>query len=255
MIMNNSIVPTRTLIGSPICALPFDEQINIIMAWAEEYQGRMVYVANVHMLIEAWGNLRFADAMRKADLVTPDGLPLVWMLKLMGANKAERVPGMDIFRNTCELASRAQISIFLLGSKPETLEKICQRLRAEFPLLKIAGTESPPFRQISLIEEQTMLQTINDSGAGIVFVALGCPKQELWMLQYREKIQAVMIGVGGVFPVYAGTLKEAPKLIQNTGFEWLFRLLQEPKRLWKRYAVTIPVFIWLSLQQLLSQAK
>jgi N-acetylglucosaminyldiphosphoundecaprenol N-acetyl-beta-D-mannosaminyltransferase len=253
--MNNTVVRTTNLIGSPVCPLPFDEQIDIIMAWAKEYQSKMVYVANVHMLIEAWGNMHFADAMQRADLVTPDGLPLVWMLKLMGANRAERVPGMDIFRNTCERASQDHISVFLLGSKPETLDRICQRLRTEFPTLKIAGTESPPFRQISLDEEMNMLQTINESGAGIVFVALGCPKQELWMLQYREKIQAVMIGVGGVFPVYAGTLKETPRLIQNTGFEWLFRLVQEPKRLWKRYAITIPVFIWLSLQQLLSQAK
>jgi N-acetylglucosaminyldiphosphoundecaprenol N-acetyl-beta-D-mannosaminyltransferase len=253
--MDNDNVPSRDLIGSPVCTLPFDEQINLIMNWARKCQSKMVYVANVHMLIEAWQNAHFANALKQADLVTPDGLPLVWMLKLMGANRVQRVPGMDIFLESCKKASQEQISVFLLGSKPEILDKICRRLRTEFPTLKIAGIESPPFSPLGLAPDMHLIQTINGSGAGIVFVALGCPKQELWMLQHREKIQAVMVGVGGVFPVYAGTLKEAPKLIQSTGFEWLFRLVQEPRRLWKRYAVTIPIFIWLSLQQLFSHAK
>jgi N-acetylglucosaminyldiphosphoundecaprenol N-acetyl-beta-D-mannosaminyltransferase len=253
--MNNGNVSHQHLIGSPVCTLPFDEQIDLMIAWAKKRQSRMVFVANVHMLIEAWQNPDFANVMKKADLVTPDGLPLVWMLKLMGAKGAERAAGMDIFQETCKKASQAQISVFLLGSKPEILNKICQRMRTEFPILKIAGVESPPFRPLGLTPDMDMIQTINASGAGIVFVALGCPKQELWMSQHRDNIPAVMIGVGGVFPVYAGALKQTPKLIQNAGFEWLFRLMQEPRRLWKRYAVTIPIFIWLSLQQLLSQKK
>ncbi len=251
--MNNNNIPSRDLIGSPICTLPFDEQIDLIIAWARKSQSKMVYVANVHMLVEAWQNLHFAKAMKKADLVTPDGLPLVWMLKLMGSSRAQRVPGMKIFLESCVKASHEQISVFLLGSEPEILEKICRRLRTEFPKLKIAGIESPPFFPLGITPDMDLIQTINSSGAGIVFVALGCPKQELWMLQHREKIHAVMIGVGGVFPVYAGALKQAPKLIQNAGFEWLFRLIQEPRRLWKRYAVTIPIFLWLSLQQLFSR--
>jgi N-acetylglucosaminyldiphosphoundecaprenol N-acetyl-beta-D-mannosaminyltransferase len=223
------------------------------MSWAKQRQSRMVYVANVHMLIEAWQNLLFADAMSSADLVTPDGVPLVWMLRLMGSKRSERVAGMDIFRATCEQAAQEQISVFLLGSKPEVLDRICQRLQGEFPTLKIAGVESPPFRPLGLTPDMEVVRTINNSGAGLVFVALGCPKQELWMAQHRDHIPAVLLGIGGVFPVYAGTLKQAPQLLQKAGLEWLFRLVQEPKRLWKRYAVTIPIFIWLSLKQLWSE--
>jgi N-acetylglucosaminyldiphosphoundecaprenol N-acetyl-beta-D-mannosaminyltransferase len=253
MIDSSTPSSSKNLIGSYICTLSFNEQIDLIMSWATQRQSRMVYVANVHMLIEAWQNSHFAGAMRSADLVTPDGAPLVWMLRLMGSKRSERVAGMDIFRATCERAAQGKISIFLLGSKPEVLDRICQRLQREFPTLKIAGVESPPFRPLGLTPNMEVVKTINSSGAGLVFVALGCPKQELWMAQHREHISAVLLGIGGVFPVYAGTLKQAPQILQKAGLEWLFRLAQEPQRLWKRYAVTIPIFIWLSLKQLWSE--
>jgi N-acetylglucosaminyldiphosphoundecaprenol N-acetyl-beta-D-mannosaminyltransferase len=249
--MNSSDILTRDLIGTPVCALSFDEQINLIITWAKNHQHRIVCVANVHMLIEASQNSQFTEVLRCADLVTPDGMPLVWMLKLIGEKQCQRVAGMDIFLATCEQASKAQISIFLLGSKLEILDQICQRLKQEFPLLKIAGAESPPFQPLSSAADMNIVQIINTSGAQVVFVALGCPKQELWMAQHRDKIQAVMIGVGGVFPVYAGVLKQTPQLIQRSGLEWLFRLSQEPGRLWKRYAMTIPIFVWLALKQIL----
>jgi N-acetylglucosaminyldiphosphoundecaprenol N-acetyl-beta-D-mannosaminyltransferase len=248
--MDKNSMPTKDLIGVPVYFSSFDEQVSQIVTWARNYQSKMVCVANVHMLIEAWQNSHFADLLRNADLVTPDGMPLVWMMKLMGVKQAERVAGMDIFHTACEQASTAQISVFLLGSSPEVLEKICQRLKNEFPKLNIAGMYSPPFAPLSLNPDTSIIKTINDSGAGIVFVALGCPKQELWMAQYREKIQAVMIGVGAVFPIYAGVLKQAPKFMQNAGLEWLFRLTQEPSRLWHRYTTTIPIFIWLALKQI-----
>lgn len=243
-------IPKQDLIVTPVSTLLFDEQINLMVSWAKQKQSRMVCVANVHMLVEAWQNNHFASVLKQADLVTPDGMPLVWMLKLLGHKQAQRVAGMDIFQTVCQQAAIAQTSIFLLGSSPEVLDKISQRLKSQFPTIKIAGAESPPFRPLSPTVDMDMVNTINDSGAGILFVALGCPKQELWMNQHKDKIQAVMIGVGGVFPVYAGILKETPKLMQNLGLEWLFRLCQEPKRLWKRYATTIPIFIWLMLKQI-----
>ena len=253
MDINN--IPTRDLINSPVCILSFEEQINQIIVWAKSCQSRIVCVANVHMLVEAAQNLNFATVLKKADLVTPDGMPLVLMLKLMGVDRAERVAGMDIFLSTCQRAAQAELSIFLLGSKPEILDKICRRLKQEFPTLIIAGVKSPPFIPIISNLDLETVQSINTSGAKIVFVALGCPKQELWMIQHREKIPAVMIGVGGVFPVYAGIMKPAPHLIQQMGFEWLFRLVQEPQRLWRRYATTIPVFLYLAFKQLLHKKK
>jgi N-acetylglucosaminyldiphosphoundecaprenol N-acetyl-beta-D-mannosaminyltransferase len=249
--MEKGNIPTLTLIETPVCILSFDEQIDLIITWAKKCQSKMVCVANVHMLIEAWQDAHFADVLKQADLVTPDGLPLVWMLKSIGSKNSERVAGLDIFLATCDRAAQAQISVFLLGSKLEILEKICQRLNKEFPLLKIAGMEAPAFAPLGASPDMNMVQIVNTSGAGIVFVALGCPKQELWMAQHRAQIQAVSIGVGGVFSVYAGALKQTPQLIQKTGFEWLFRLIQEPQRLWKRYFQTIPIFIWLALKQIL----
>jgi N-acetylglucosaminyldiphosphoundecaprenol N-acetyl-beta-D-mannosaminyltransferase len=253
--MDKDHVFTQDVIGTPICSLSFDEQINLIVNWAKNCQSKMVCVANVHMLIEARQNSDFAGVLRHADLVTPDGMPLVWMLKLMGAKRVQRVAGMDIFLATCQQAAQAQISIFLLGSTPDILDRIHQRLQTEFPLLKIAGMNSPSFSPVAATVDTNIIQIINSSGAGIVFVALGCPKQELWMARHREQIQAVTIGVGAVFPVYAGALKHAPKFIRNAGGEWLFRLIQEPRRLWKRYAQTIPVFIWLALKQLFTKAE
>jgi N-acetylglucosaminyldiphosphoundecaprenol N-acetyl-beta-D-mannosaminyltransferase len=246
-------IPTRDLINSPVCILSFDEQINQIITWAKSCPRKIVCVANVHMLVEAAQNQHFATVLKKADLVTPDGMPLVVMLKLMGVDRSERVAGMDIFLSTCQRAAQHELSIFLLGSKPEVLDKICQRLEQEFPTLIIAGVKSPPFIPITSDLDMETVQTINASGAKIVFVALGCPKQELWMMQHREKIPAVMIGVGGVFPIYAGIMKPAPKLIQQAGLEWLFRLVQEPRRLWKRYATTIPVFLYLAFKQLVQE--
>jgi N-acetylglucosaminyldiphosphoundecaprenol N-acetyl-beta-D-mannosaminyltransferase len=243
-------IPKQDLIVTPVSTLVFDEQINLMVSWAKQKQSKMVCVANVHMLVEAWQNNQFASVLKQADLVTPDGMPLVWMLKLLGHKQAQRVAGMDIFQAVCQQTAIAQTSIFLLGSSPEVLDKISQRLKSQFPDIKIAGTESPPFRPLAPTVDMNMVHTINESGAGVLFVALGCPKQELWMSQHKDKIQAVMIGVGGVFPVYAGILKETPKLMQNLGLEWLFRLCQEPKRLWKRYATTIPIFIWLMLKQI-----
>jgi len=247
--MSKNDVPTQDLIATPVSILDFDDQINLMVNWAKQCQSKMICVANVHMLVEASQNSYFAGILKGADLITPDGMPLVWMLRLLGTRQVQRVAGMDIFLAVCKRAETNQISVFLLGSSHEVLGKISQRLKTEFPMIKIAGTDSPPFRPLDSTADMELVQTINASGARILFVALGCPKQELWMAQHRDKIQSIMIGVGGVFPVYAGVLKETPKFMQKSGLEWLFRLSQEPKRLWKRYFTTIPIFVWLMLKQ------
>ena len=146
--MNKDNIPTQEIVGTPVCCLSFNAQIETIVNWAKDRQSKIVCVANVHMLIEARQNSNFAKVLRHAALVTPDGIPLVWMLKLMGAKQAQRVAGIDILLATCERAAQAQISIFLLGSTPDVLGKIHQRLNTDFPRLKIAGTNSPSFGSI-----------------------------------------------------------------------------------------------------------
>ncbi|NEO27646.1 MAG: WecB/TagA/CpsF family glycosyltransferase, partial [Kamptonema sp. SIO4C4] len=178
------------------------------------------------------------------------GMPLVWMLKLLGNKKQERVTGSDLFQDICLHAQTRGVSLYFVRSETPVLERMKARLQEEFPQLAIAGMESLPFRPLTESEDEALIQRINESGAGVVFVALGCPKQEKWIAQHRGKINAVMCGVGAVFAMYAGLVKRAPDRWQKFGLEWLYRLIQEPQRLWKRYALTIPPFLVLALKQL-----
>ncbi|BAZ02163.1 WecB/TagA/CpsF family glycosyl transferase [Tolypothrix tenuis PCC 7101] len=249
------LVPTQKVLDFPITALTFENQIQTILKWAIARESKTVCVANVHMLMEAHWNPEFARVLKNADVVTPDGMPLVWMMRRMGASSQDRVAGMDILQGLCKLAQRQNVSVFFLGSQTEILARMRQRLEQEFPNLKIAAMEALPFRPLTETEDADLIKKINKSGAGLVFVSLGCPKQENWMAQHKGKIQAVMIGVGGVFPVYAGIHKRAPRLIRELGFEWLYRWIQEPRRLWSRYMTTIPPFMWLATKQLLSSSR
>ncbi|MCX7595549.1 MAG: WecB/TagA/CpsF family glycosyltransferase [Fischerella sp.] len=253
--VGRAFLPTQKVLEFPITALRFKEQIQTILRWAIAHESKTVCVANVHMLMEAYWNPEFACVLRSADLVTPDGMPLVWMMRLLGARYQDRVAGMDILSALCELAQTLDISVFFVGSQTEILSRMRTRLEQEFPRLKIAAMEPLPFRPLTATEDEALSQKINSSGAGIVFVSLGCPKQEKWMAQHHGKIQAVMIGLGGVFPVYAGIHKRAPRLVRDLGFEWLYRWFQEPRRLWNRYTKTIPPFIWLAFKQLLTSSS
>jgi N-acetylglucosaminyldiphosphoundecaprenol N-acetyl-beta-D-mannosaminyltransferase len=247
-------LPTVEIINSPVTALRFDAQMAAITAWAEAHVSNYVCVANTHMLIEAYRSDEFRQVLWTADLVTPDGMPLVWMMKLLGAHHQNRVAGMDIFQDLCRRASQEDISVFLVGSQSRILDCIRTRLERDFPHLNIAGMEPLPFRPLTLEEDTALIQQINASGAGLVFVSLGCPKQEAWMAAHKGKVQAVMLGLGGVFPIYAGIQKRAPLWVRKAGLEWLYRLMQEPKRLWKRYGSTIPLFLGLALAQLFKES-
>lgn len=249
------LLPTKKVLDFPITALRFDDQVQTIVKWASRRESKSVYVANVHMLIEAHWEPEFANVLRNADIVTPDGMPLVWMMRKMGASCQDRVAGMDIFLSLCQLTQTQNFSVFFLGSQTEILSKMRSRLEHEFPQLKIAAMEPLPFRPLTEIEDEALVEKINSSGAGAVLVSLGCPKQENWIAQHKGKIQAVMIGLGGVFPVYAGIRKRAPRIVRDLGLEWLYRWIQEPRRLCGRYAKTIPLFIWLATKQLLSSNR
>ncbi|AOY78692.1 WecB/TagA/CpsF family glycosyltransferase [Moorena producens JHB] len=246
-----TLLPQKKLITSPVTALPFDAQIKQILGWASGPKSKIVCVANVHMLMEAyWYPQKFGAVLANADLVTPDGMPLVWMLRQLGIHNQNRVAGPDILLALAQQAPSRHISIFFVGSTPRVLDNMRARLNREFPRLQIAGMEPLPFRPLTATEDRELIQKVNDSGAGLVLVSLGCPKQEYWMAQHKDKIQAVMIGLGGAFLVYAGIHRRAPRFAQRIGLEWLYRLVQEPSRLSNRYYSTIPPFIYLSLKQL-----
>jgi N-acetylglucosaminyldiphosphoundecaprenol N-acetyl-beta-D-mannosaminyltransferase len=243
-------LPFQPILGVPVTAMPFQSQVQVIGDWAQQQQSRFVCVANVHMLVEAHWQPRFATVLQQADAVTPDGMPLVWMLKALGMKQPERVAGMDLFLALCKHAEENQVSVYFLGSQPEILKRMAERLGHMFPHLKIAGMESPPFRPPTEAERRATLRTIRESGAGLVFVSLGCPKQEQWMSQNCSEVPAVLVGVGGVFPVFAGIQKRAPSWMRNWGLEWLFRWAQEPQRLCKRYLTTNSMFLYLVTRQL-----
>ncbi|WP_050765810.1 WecB/TagA/CpsF family glycosyltransferase [Synechococcus sp. PCC 7335] len=238
------------VIGLPITALRLSEQVNLMVEWGKQRLSKVVCVANVHMLVESQRDNHLRSILNRADLVTPDGMPLVWMMRSLGEESQDRVAGMDIFETACKLCQEKNVSIYLIGSTKSVLDTMEARLHKEFPDLKIAGLESPPFRPLSNREDEETVERINRSGAGITFVSLGCPKQERWMEAHRGRLNSVMVGVGAVFPVYAGLQKRAPKWTRELGLEWLYRLVQEPQRLFGRYFNTIPPFVYLAVKQL-----
>ena len=252
------MIPTKNLLNIPIACLPFEEQIMLMLRWAKARSSKTVCLANVHMLIEAYHNSDFANVLRTANLVTPDGKPLVLMLQRLGIKHQNQVAGMDVFLNLCDLAEQTGVKVYFLGSTQKILEKIKRKLNSEYPVLQVAGMKA-----IAKIETENitksydlkLIDEINQSGAGIVFVCLGCPKQEIWMSHYLGLINGVMVGVGAVFSMYAGINPRAPRWIQQVGMEWLYRLLQEPRRLWGRYSSTIPPFLYLASKELVAPYK
>jgi len=231
-------VPSSPVIGVEVTALSFEETVERVVAMAKDPSpGRYVCVANVHMLVEARQRPAFREVLEMADLVTPDGMPLVWMMRRGGRPQQERVAGMDLLPAICARAADEGVPVFFLGATMEVLDRMRSKFVQKIPRLKIAGMFAPPFRPLTLDENRALVEMINRSGAGILLIALGCPKQEEWMHNNRG-VRPVMVGLGAAFGVYAGMQRRAPAAMQRSGLEWLFRLAQEPKRLWKRYLVT-----------------
>jgi N-acetylglucosaminyldiphosphoundecaprenol N-acetyl-beta-D-mannosaminyltransferase len=178
-------------------------------------------------------------------MTTPDGMPVAWRLRKLGFPCQQRINGPDLMWKYCKCAAQVGQAIFFYGSTKQILGMLQTKLRTVFPALKIAGVYSPSFRELTEEEDQKIVNLMNRSGAKVVFVGLGCPKQEKWMAAHRGRVHAVMIGVGAAFDYHAGMIKRAPLWMQNVGLEWLFRLISEPRRLWRRYLVTNSKFIWM----------
>ena len=247
------LIPDRTLVrvlGVDIDNLTWSDALIKISTWSVNHQSRYVCICNVHSVVTASQNNKFYRVVSAANMATPDGAPVAWMLRRLGYENQQRINGPDLMWRYCEEAQHREESIFFYGSTKQTLEALKSKFSTAFPKLKIAGAISPPFRTLTSDEDVAFVDQINASGAGVVWVSLGCPNQELWMAAHRGRINAVMIGVGAAFDYHAGTIKRAPKWIQDAGFEWLYRLLSEPRRLWKRYLVTNTLFIIGAIKQL-----
>ena len=236
-------------------ALDNQMTVSIVMNLSRQNESRYVCFANVHMLMEAWDSNDFRSVVNAADLVAPDGMPLVWLMRLKGVRRQERVYGPALMLNVLESAAREGIPVGFLGGRPEVLEFLVERMRRCYEGLNVAFALSPPFTEASREEEQELVERINRSGAGILFVGLGCPKQEIWMARHRGRVNAVMLGVGAAFDFHAGVKPQAAAWMQRSGLEWLFRLSTEPRRLWKRYLFHNPRFVALALADLLGLLK
>lgn len=194
-------------------------------------------LANVHMTMEAHDSAAFRRVVNQADLVCPDGMPLVWLLRRRGRPGQGRVYGPNLTLHVCAAAEAKGLPVGFYGGSRIALERMVARLRARFPGLRIAYTESPPFRPVTPEADQRIVAALNASGVHILFVGLGCPKQEWWMAEHRSRVRAVMLGVGAAFDFLSELKPQAPVWMQRMGLEWLFRLGVEPRRLWRRYLV------------------
>ncbi|HEX2722610.1 MAG TPA: WecB/TagA/CpsF family glycosyltransferase [Gemmatimonadaceae bacterium] len=235
------------ILGTRVDSTSYADASRLILNWARNGESRYVCIANVHMVMEAYDSKPFRQQVNAADLVTPDGMPLVWSLRRAGHRMQGRVYGPDLMLKVIDQAAIKKVPIGLLGGRPEILNELATRLGRWFPDLDVRYRFSPPFREPTPDEDQRMVNDINASGALILFVGLGCPRQEIWMAEHAGRVRSVMVGVGAAFDFHAGAVRQAPRWMQRIGLEWVFRLTQEPRRLWRRYLYHNPRFLWAQL--------
>jgi N-acetylglucosaminyldiphosphoundecaprenol N-acetyl-beta-D-mannosaminyltransferase len=239
----------KKVLTSWISTGTFQEFTENIFSLTENQPSSYVCFANVHMVIEAYKDKSFNKVVNEADIAAPDGAPLSKVMWLIDKFKQERVCGMDLLPVLLAEAEKRNKSVYFYGSTEDVLHAMLQRIHNELPALRVAGAYSPPFRTLTEAEDQEIINNINNSGADLIFVALGCPKQEKWMAAHKDKVNACMLGVGQAFLVYAGLEKRLPKWARDLSLEWIYRLYLEPNRLWKRYLTTNSQFIYLCLKQ------
>jgi N-acetylglucosaminyldiphosphoundecaprenol N-acetyl-beta-D-mannosaminyltransferase len=253
--MEQPPLSSRIILGTRVDGTSYADATERVLGWARAEESRSVYAANVHTVMEAYDHPAFRAMVNECDLVTPDGMPLVWSLRLQGIGFATRVYGPDLTPCVLRAAEKQEVSVGFYGGSKAVLKLLVERVSASFPALRIVYQEAPPFRPLTAEEDERVVAAIEASGARILFVGLGCPKQERWIAEHRGRIPAVMLGVGAAFDFVAGCKPQAPRWMQAAGLEWLFRFVTEPRRLWKRYTKHNPRFVWLMAGQVLRGAQ
>lgn len=233
--MDRTIDIARTVFGIKINDINATNAVDQIIEWSFKEESKYVCFCNSHTVYEANRNQNIKKVISEADLVLPDGFPLVIGMRMNGAKNVKRIAGPDLMLKVCDEASKKSQKIFLYGSDPVTLKKLKTNLENKYKKLKIVGVLSPPYRNLTKEEKESIKNKIIQKKPNIIFVGLGFPKQEIWMNENKNKINSVMLGVGAAFDFHGGSKKRAPKIMQNCGLEWLWRFLQEPRRLGSRY--------------------
>jgi N-acetylglucosaminyldiphosphoundecaprenol N-acetyl-beta-D-mannosaminyltransferase len=248
----------RNVCGVEISATSYDEVVACCSHWiAQKRQSdvpppsRYVCVTSVHGVMEARQDLELKQILNHADIATPDGMPVVWALRSFGQTQQQRVYGPNLMLKLCQRAAAEGQNIFLYGSTQDVIERLTAKLQSLYPDIRITGSYSPPFRALTAAEEEDIRNRIREAKADLVFVGISTPKQEKWMARQQLKLDGlIMIGVGAAFDFHAGRVRQAPKWMQDRGLEWLFRLVSEPRRLWRRYILVTPRFLPLWAMQL-----
>lgn len=242
-------MPCKQVLKLKISLGSYKDILSEITSLSNRKSPANVCFANVHMLIESYLSPSFNSIINNADIVVADGIPLTWALRFINGVKQERISGMDMLPDLLKVANTKHLPVYFYGGTKKMLQETEECIKRKYPNIPIAGMFSPPFRPLSEEEKLEVATNIRRSGAKIVFVVLGCPKQEKWMAEMKSEINALMVGVGGALPVLIGWQKRAPKWMEKNGLEWLFRLYQEPKRLFRRYAFTNSFFIYLLIKE------
>lgn len=242
---------TLPVLGAQIDALDWDEAVARLERWGARRESRVVCICNVHSVVTASQDESFMEVLNGADMATADGMPVAWMLRALGRHGQPRINGPDLMWRYLARAEATGQVVSFFGSTPQTLARLQAALREAFPALRLGVAISPPFRSPSAREEAAWRREIEAAGTAVLFVGLGCPKQERWMASQRGHLRAVMVGVGAAFDYHGGTVRRAPPWMQHAGLEWLHRLASEPRRLWRRYLGTNSVYIARAALQLL----
>ena len=235
---------SRRVLGMRVDATTYAETADAVIERAETGAGGMVCIATAHMAIECLDDPALRRAVNSADRVTPDGMSLVWALRRLGVGAVTRVYGPSLLPILCARAEARSIPVGFYGGEPEVLSALQGELQRRFPRLRMPFSWSPPFRALDPAEDAAARDAIESSGVRILFVGLGCPKQERWMAEHRETLPCVLVGVGAAFDFLSGAKAQAPEWMQGAGLEWLFRLGSEPRRLWRRYLVGNTRFLY-----------
>jgi N-acetylglucosaminyldiphosphoundecaprenol N-acetyl-beta-D-mannosaminyltransferase len=252
-VQQSSSEPGRVnILGVGVSAINMEQALNAIEGWIVQRQLHYVCVTGVHGIVESQRNNSLRRVHNAAGLVTPDGMPLVWLARLHGRNHVERVYGPDLMLALCDRSISKGYKHFLYGGAEGVPERLANRLKQRYPELQIVGRYSPPFHLLTDEEDKQIVQAINEANPDVVWIGLSTPKQERWMAEHVGRLTApVLIGVGAAFDFHSGLKRQAPRWMQRSGLEWLFRLATEPRRLWRRYLVNNPLFTLLVLQQAL----
>jgi len=245
-------ISRANILGVGVSSLDIPAAVSAIEQWISRRERQYVCITSVHGIIESQYDESLRRIHNNAGMVTADGMPLVWVSRLMGFHRTNRVYGPDLMLAVCERAQQRGFSHFFYGGGPGVPQRLIERLSRLYPALRVAGSYSPPFRQLTPEEDRHVVEQINSSGADIVWVGLSTPKQERWMAAHVEKLNApVLVGVGAAFDFNAGLKRQAPQWMRKSGLEWTFRLATEPRRLWYRYLKSNPAFLFLIGMQLL----